>query len=62
MWLGESVRHPECTRHELFETTRHNAPPCMRPWFEAARNYTMFANDGAIYDDLRSYIRANTLI
>lgn len=29
-----------------------------RPWFETARNYAMFANEGGVYDDLLAYIRA----
>lgn len=35
--------------------------PSTRPWFETARNYAMFANDGGSYDDLLSYIRTHNL-
>ena len=28
-----------------------------RPWFEIAKNYAMFANDGGIYDDLLEYLK-----
>jgi SpoVK/Ycf46/Vps4 family AAA+-type ATPase len=32
-----------------------------RAWFDAARNYAMFANEGGMYDDLLAYMRANKL-
>lgn len=31
------------------------------PWFETARNYAMFANEGGLYDELLEYIRHNNL-
>ena len=33
-----------------------------RSWFETARNYAMFANEGGIYDDLLEYLRANKMM
>lgn len=33
-----------------------------RPWFETAKNYAMFANDGGIYDDLLEYLKQNRLL
>jgi len=35
--------------------------PSTRPWFEVAKNYAMFANDGGQYDDLLSYMRDHKL-
>jgi hypothetical protein len=35
--------------------------PSTRPWFEIARNYAMFANEGGMYDDLLEYIKANRI-
>jgi AAA+ superfamily predicted ATPase len=35
--------------------------PSTRPWFEVARNYAMFANDGGVYDDLLAFIKRNRL-
>lgn len=32
-----------------------------RPWFETAKNYAMFANEGGMYDDLLDYLRAHKL-
>jgi len=36
--------------------------PSTRPWFEVARNYALFANDGGVYDDLLEYLRARKLL
>jgi hypothetical protein len=36
--------------------------PSTRAWFEVARNYAMFANDGGTYDDLLDYLRACRLL
>jgi len=35
--------------------------PSTRPWFEVARNYAMFANEGGMYDELVQYIRVNKI-
>ena len=36
--------------------------PSTHGWFETARNYAMFANEGGIYDDLLDYMRSHRLI
>ncbi|HEX6547933.1 MAG TPA: ATP-binding protein [Candidatus Dormibacteraeota bacterium] len=36
--------------------------PSTRPWFETARNYVQFANDGGLYDELASYMRSRRLL
>lgn len=36
--------------------------PSTKPWFETARNYAMFANEGGTYDELLEYLRSNRLI
>ena len=33
-----------------------------RPWFETARNYAMFSNDGGVYDELLNYLRIRRLV
>jgi SpoVK/Ycf46/Vps4 family AAA+-type ATPase len=33
-----------------------------RPWFEVARNYAMFANEGGVYDDLLEYLKQNRML
>ena len=30
-----------------------------RPWFELARNYAVYANEGGVYDDLLDYLRTS---
>ena len=36
--------------------------PSTRAWFETARNFVLFANDGGLYDDLQTYMRARKLL
>ena len=36
--------------------------PSTRPWFETAKNYVMFANEGGVYDDLLAYMRRRRLL
>jgi AAA+ superfamily predicted ATPase len=36
--------------------------PSTRPWFDTARNYALFANEGGVYDELLAYMRANKLL
>jgi AAA+ superfamily predicted ATPase len=36
--------------------------PTTRPWFETARNYALFANEGGIYDDLLAYMRTHKML
>jgi SpoVK/Ycf46/Vps4 family AAA+-type ATPase len=36
--------------------------PSTRPWFDTAKNYALFANDGGLYDDLVAYMRANKML
>jgi AAA+ superfamily predicted ATPase len=36
--------------------------PSTRPWFDAARNYAMFANESGVYDDLVAYMRAHKML
>jgi SpoVK/Ycf46/Vps4 family AAA+-type ATPase len=35
--------------------------PSTRPWFETAKNYAMFANEGGTYDELLAYMRRHRL-
>ncbi|HEX7153001.1 MAG TPA: AAA family ATPase [Thermoanaerobaculia bacterium] len=36
--------------------------PSTRTWFETARNYAQFANEGGVYDDLLAYMRSRRLL
>jgi len=45
-----------------FKKALKEIKPSTRAWFEVARNYAMFANDGGAYDELLDYLRANKLV
>jgi hypothetical protein len=36
--------------------------PSTREWFETARNFVLFANEGGLYDDLMDYMRGKKLL
>src|SRR5690606_20826526 len=43
--------------HEDFKRAFREIRPSTRSWFEMAKNYAMFANDGGVYDDLLAHLR-----
>jgi AAA+ superfamily predicted ATPase len=45
-----------------FKKALKEIKPSTRSWFEVARNYAMFANDGGVYDELLDYLHAQRLI
>jgi SpoVK/Ycf46/Vps4 family AAA+-type ATPase len=45
-----------------FQKAMKEITPSVRPWFETARNYALFANEGGTYDDLAKYLRANKML
>jgi len=34
----------------------------VRPWFDTAKNYALFSNEGGLYDDLLVYLRSRHLV
>ncbi|MDH5179684.1 MAG: AAA family ATPase [Gammaproteobacteria bacterium] len=44
-----------------FKTALAEIRHSTRPWFETAKNYAMFANEGGAYDDLLNYLSQNKL-
>lgn len=40
-----------------FKKALRDVKPSTRPWFEIAKNYALFANDGGIYDDLIEHLK-----
>jgi SpoVK/Ycf46/Vps4 family AAA+-type ATPase len=44
-----------------FEAALGEVRPSTRPWFETAKSYAMFANDGGVYDDLLDFMRRHKL-
>ena len=45
-----------------FQRALRDVRPSTRSWFEAARNYAVFANEGGLYDDLLAYLKANRML
>jgi AAA+ superfamily predicted ATPase len=45
-----------------FRAALKEVKPSTRAWFETARNYALFANDGGAYDDLLAYMRQNRMV
>ena len=45
-----------------FKRTMKEIRPSVRPWFDTARNYALFANEGGTYDDLLEYLRSRKLV
>lgn len=45
-----------------FKKALKDVKPSTRPWFETARNYAMFANEGGTYDELLEYLRAARML
>jgi SpoVK/Ycf46/Vps4 family AAA+-type ATPase len=44
------------------EQARLQTRPSTRGWFETARNFALFANQGGLYDDLLTYMRERRLL
>ena len=61
--LEESLAsgHPRPINQKDLEAALRDIRPSTRPWFETARNYALFANDGGTYDDLLAYMRRHRL-
>ncbi len=45
-----------------FKKALKDVKPSTRAWFETARNYAMFANEGGAYDELLDYLRAARMV
>jgi SpoVK/Ycf46/Vps4 family AAA+-type ATPase len=44
-----------------FKRALKDVKPSTRPWFDLAKNYAMFANEGGMYDDLLTFIKEHKL-
>ena len=45
-----------------FKRGLKDVKPSMRPWFETARNYALYANEGGVYDELIEYLKARRIL
>ncbi|MGH2718015.1 MAG: AAA family ATPase [Actinomycetota bacterium] len=61
--LEDSMRTGAARAIEMkdFDKALREIAPSTRPWFEVARNYAQFANEGGVYDDLLAYMRTHRL-
>jgi SpoVK/Ycf46/Vps4 family AAA+-type ATPase len=44
-----------------FKKALKDVRPTTRQWFDLAKNYAMFANEGGVYDDLLAYVKDHKL-
>jgi len=49
-------------RMDDFKRPLKETKPSTSAWFETARNYALFANEGGAYDELLEYLRANKFV
>lgn len=45
-----------------FKKALKEVRPSTRPWFEIAKNYAQFANEGGVYDELVEYLRLRKML
>jgi len=62
--LLDSVRRgePRMIGQPDLEAAIGEVRPSLSPWFDAARNVALFANEGGAYDDLAAYLKKNRLL
>jgi AAA+ superfamily predicted ATPase len=62
--LLDSVRRgePRMIGQPDLEAAIGDVRPSLSPWFDAARNVALFANEGGAYDDLAAYLKKNRLL
>ncbi|HXT63983.1 MAG TPA: ATP-binding protein [Pyrinomonadaceae bacterium] len=62
--MNESMRlqEPRPIRMDDFNQALHKLRPSARAWFETARNFALFANEGGIYDELLDYLKRERLL
>jgi AAA+ superfamily predicted ATPase len=62
--LLDSVRRgePRMIGQPDLESAIADVRPSLSPWFDAARNVALFANEGGAYDDLAAYLKKNRML
>ncbi len=62
--LLDSVRRgePRMIGQQDLESAIRDVRPSLTPWFDAARNVALFANEGGAYDELAAYLKKNRLL
>jgi SpoVK/Ycf46/Vps4 family AAA+-type ATPase len=49
-------------RQDDFKRALKEVRQSVRPWFDTAKNYALFSNEGGVYDDLLAYLRSRRLV
>jgi AAA+ superfamily predicted ATPase len=49
-------------RHDDLLAATAQVRPSLAPWFDAARNVALFANEGGAYDDLAAYLKKRKML
>ncbi len=62
--LLDSVRRgePRMIGQADLEAALGDVRPSLSPWFDAARNVALFANEGGAYDDLAAYLKKRRML
>ena len=62
--MEESIQsgHARPIRQADFLKALKEITPSVRPWFDTARNYALFANEGGTYDELLAYLRSQNIL
>jgi AAA+ superfamily predicted ATPase len=53
---------PRLISHVDLEAALKQVRPSLGPWFDAARNVALFANEGGMYDDLAAYLKQRRML
>jgi len=53
---------PRAITMDDFRAALRDVRPSTTTWFEAARNFAMFGNEGGMYDDLLEYMRTRNML
>lgn len=49
-------------RMDDFKKALKEVRASVRPWFDTAKNYALFSNEGGVYDDLLAYLRSRRMV
>lgn len=49
-------------KHTDYVRALKDVKPSVRPWFDTAKNYAQFSNEGGVYDDLLEYLRSRRML
>jgi SpoVK/Ycf46/Vps4 family AAA+-type ATPase len=58
--MADSIRKGTVRSVDMgdFKQAKKDVKPSTRPWFETAKNFAVYANEGGTYDDLIAYLKS----